>query len=307
MEPKFFHFGDFHLPPYFTLLTTGFILVIFLARRWAGRNFLHQGRMVDFGILMVIFGVIGAKILHVLADGHLMDYVNVCFDPSKVDWHVDEKECKILKGAWDSAKNVCHPVQKNCFAWISGNGFAYYGGFIAAALFSIWFIRRHRWPAGKICDMAGWTITLGLAWGRMGCFLAGCCFGAHTPGGFGAIFPRNSPASRSQWREGILESYHLESLPVHPTQLYESIAALLVAAVAYFVVRPRKRFDGQVFVVAMVLYAIARFMLEFIRRDERGGVLGLSTSQWVAIGMVGVCIYLWVFFKKRADKIISTK
>ncbi|MBN2341064.1 MAG: prolipoprotein diacylglyceryl transferase [Deltaproteobacteria bacterium] len=303
MDPKFFHLGSLHLPAYFTMLSLGFVLAVFLARRWAERNGLDKGRMVDFGILMVVFGVVGAKILHIFADGHFWDYVNLCRDPSLVDWHVDIHECKLLNGAWDNATQLCHPVNKNCFAWLSGSGFAFYGGFIAAALFSIWFIRKHKWPAGKVADMGGWTIMLGLAWGRMGCFLAGCCFGAVTHSHSGISFPKASPASRHQWREGLIDSYRLDSLPVHPTQLYESILALCIAAAAYFIIRPRKRFDGQVFLFAMVCYAIGRFMLEFIRSDERGGLLGLSTSQLIAIAIVGCCAYLYRVFQKRAERI----
>ncbi len=300
MDPTFFYFGALRLPAYFTMLAVGFSLAVYLASRWAERNNLEKGRMLDFGILMVVFGIIGAKVLHIFADGHFYDYVNLCKDPSLVNWHVDVHECSLLKGRWDEAAALCHPVKKNCFAWISGAGWAFYGGFIAAALFSIWFIRRHRWPAGKICDMAGWAIMLGLAWGRMGCFLAGCCFGAVSHEHYGVSFPKGSPASRSQWLEGLLPTYRHASHPVYPTQLYEAILALTVAAVAYFVIRPRKRFDGQVFLFAMVTYAIGRFMLEFIRSDERGAVLGVSTSQWIAMGIVGLCVYLYFFFKKRA-------
>lgn len=303
MDPKFFYLGNFQLPAYFTMLVLGFSLAVYLASRWAHLNGLNRGRMIDFGILMVVFGVVGAKILHIFADGHFGDYVNLCRDPSLVNWHVDVHECKALQGNWDATQQLCHPATTNCFAWISGSGFAFYGGFIAAALFSIWFIRKYNWPGGKICDMGGWTIMLGLAWGRMGCFLAGCCFGAVTHSHMGISFPKGSPASRHQWQEGLLYSYRDHSMPVHPTQLYESILALAIAALAYFVIRPRKRFDGQVFIFAMVAYAIGRFMLEFIRSDERGGLLGLSTSQLIAIGIIGLCVYLYTVFKKRALRI----
>ncbi|MBN2715368.1 MAG: prolipoprotein diacylglyceryl transferase [Deltaproteobacteria bacterium] len=300
MDPSFFHIGDLHLPPYFLMLSLGFTLVVYLASRWAGRNRLDKGRMIDFGILMVIFGMVGAKVLHIFADGHLLDYINLCRDPSQVNWYVDAQECHYLQGVWDAKTQLCHPENKNCFAWISFSGWAFYGGFVAAALFSIWFIRKYKWPAGKICDMGGWTIMLGLAWGRMGCFLAGCCFGAVTHDHFGISFPKGSPASRHQWREGMLDTYREASLPVHPTQLYEAIIAFVIAAVAYFVVRPKKRFDGQVFIFAMVSYAIGRFSLEFIRSDERGAFLGVTTSQWIAMAIVGVCVYLYFVFKKRA-------
>ena len=305
MDPTFFHIGALHLPAYFTMLAVGFTLAVYLASRWADRNHLEKGRMLDFGILMVVFGVIGSKVLHIFADGHFNDYVNLCRDPSLVNWHVDIHECSLLKGRWDEATQLCHPVKRNCFAWVSGSGFAFYGGFIAAALFSIWFIRKHRWPAGKICDMGGWSIMLGLAWGRMGCFLAGCCFGAVSHEHFGISFPKGSPASRHQWLEHMIHTYRQESLPVYPTQLYESILAFAIAAVSYFVVRPRKRFDGQVFLFAMVSYAIGRFMLEFIRSDERGAVLGISTSQWIAMAIVGFCVFLYFVFKRNATLSVS--
>jgi phosphatidylglycerol:prolipoprotein diacylglycerol transferase len=296
---------ELRLPAYTTMLVAGFVIVIFLARRWAVRNGLHGGRMVDFGILMFLWGIVGSRLLHLVADGHFWDYVNVCLDPAQVDWRVDERECTaVLRGAWDAAKGVCHPIESNCLAAldITSGGFAYYGGFIAAALFSIWFVRRHRWPAGKICDMAGFTISLGLVWGRMGCFLASCCFGARSDLPFAVRFPAGSAASRQQWLDGALASYRVESLAVHPTQIYEAIAALVIAAFVYFVVAPRKRFDGQVFVVAMALYAAARFAVEFIRRDERGGLLGLSTSQIVALGMLGICVWFWIRFRRAAAR-----
>lgn len=297
------------LPAYFTMLTIGFILAIFLFRRWGKRGGIDHSALVDLGIWMVIWGIIGSRILHVFVDGHFWDYVNVCLDPSKVDWKVDKAECAALKGAWDAARGLCHPVEENCFAWadITAGGFAYYGGLIAASLFGWWFIKRHKLPGAKVVDAAGWTITLGLVWGRMGCFLASCCFGARHGGPLSVIFPSGSAASRYHWDQGWLPTYRLESLPVHATQLYEAIGSLVIAAFVYFWLRPRKRFDGQVFVVAMSLYAILRFFLEFIRRDERGGILGLSTSQIVAIVVVGVCAYLSVFFSRRTKRLLEAQ
>jgi len=293
------------------MLTIGFALAILLARRWARLHGMNPGKMVDFGILMAIWGVIGSRLLHVIADGYFWDYVHLCTDPSKVNWVVDKGECSALKGVWDAAAGVCHPETLSgfdklgqCFAWadVTAGGFAFYGGFIAAALFAVYYIRQQKWSVARVCDMAGWAITLGLAWGRMGCFLAGCCFGSRTSSILGVSFPAGSAASRHQWKEGMLHSYHLESLSVHPTQIYESVAAMLIAAIAYFIIRPRKRFDGQVFVVAMIMYAVARFMIEFIRRDDRGGLMGLSTSQLVAIVVAAVCAYLWFVFRRMSEK-----
>jgi phosphatidylglycerol:prolipoprotein diacylglycerol transferase len=208
---------------------------------------------------------------------------------------------------WDAAEAVCHPKEPNCLAWIDlrAGGFAFYGGFIAAALFSVYFIRRHRLPAGKIVDMSGWVLMLGLAWGRMGCILAGCCFGARTDSACGVVFPSGSAASRFHFDQGLLPTYRVESLPVHFVQAYSSLAGILIAAAAYLLIRPRKRFNGQVFCIAAGLYAVFRFFIEFIRRDERGGLLGLSTSQLIALVFLAALAYLYRYFKRQGEKALA--
>jgi phosphatidylglycerol:prolipoprotein diacylglycerol transferase len=116
--------------------------------------------------------------------------------------------------------------------------------------------------------------------------MAGCCFGAHTTMPWAFVFPPRSPASEAQFKAGELASDHLPSLPVHPTQVYESAVSLAIAAICLLVVHPRKRYDGQVFAVFVVLYAVARFGLETLRDDERGGIGVLSTSQWIGVLLV---------------------
>ena len=98
--------------------------------------------------------------------------------------------------------------------------------------------------------------------------------------------PPWSPASESQFKAHHLGRADLWSNPVHPTQIYESAASLVIAAVCLLVVHPRKRYDGQVFVAFLALYAVARFLLEFLRDDDRGGLLGLSTSQLIGLGLL---------------------
>jgi phosphatidylglycerol---prolipoprotein diacylglyceryl transferase len=134
--------------------------------------------------------------------------------------------------------------------------------------------------------MAGFAIPIGLAFGRMGCLLAGCCFGAVTPLPWGLSFPPRSPASEEQAKAHVLESVRMWSQPVHPTQIYEAAASLGIAAFCLFWVLPRKRYDGQVFAVSLALYAVARFLVEILRRDARGGAGGLSTSQLIGLGLL---------------------
>src|SRR5260370_34198315 len=120
----------------------------------------------------------------------------------------------------------------------------------------------------------------------MGCLMAGCCFGATCALPWAVYFPWRSAASEEQFKDHLIPTAKMWSLPVHPTQVYESVACLSIAAVCLIWVHPRKRYDGQVFVAFVTMYAVARFLLEFLRRDERGGLFGLSTSQLLGLGLL---------------------
>ncbi len=294
---------------YHSAVVFGFVLAFILVRRWGKLHGIHPSLMFEFVAWMAIWGVVGSRILHVIADGHFWDYVNVCIDPSLVDWKIDQRDCVVHKGIWDAAKGVCHPSQTNCFAWadLFGGGLAFYGGFVAAAIFSAYYIPKHRMPAGKMLDMAGWALMLGLAWGRIGCFLGSCCFGMRTDSAHGVVFPVKSSASKYHWEQGWLDTYRVESLPVMPTQIYSALAGIAIAALAYFWLRPRKRFDGQVFCISAGLYAVFRFIIEFFRRDERGGLLGVSTSQLFAIVFLIFCGWLWVKLRRRSQRMLAAE
>ncbi len=173
----------------------------------------------------------------------------------------------------------------DCFAWarfyaggLAYYGGSYYGGFIGASAAAWYLLRADRFPFWKAADMAGMVVPLGLGFGRMGCLLAGCCFGSPTHSSLGLVFPPNSPASESEFKAGLLHSMAESSLSIHPTQIYESGACFAIAALLVLYVHGRKRYDGQVFLAFVALYAIVRFGLEFLRSDDRGSGLGLSTS-----------------------------
>jgi len=292
------------IPAYFTMLVIGFSLATWLGARWAKRSRLDHDAIIDLGLFALIAGVAGARILHVVADGYFWDYVHLCTDPSLVDWHVTRTECQEIEGVWDAAEGVCKPAEADCFAWAAfwRGGLTYYGGLAAATAFGLWFLRRERFPMLKAADMAGMVIPLGLFWGRLGCFLGGCCFGTRTDGMLGVRFREWSPASRSAHQEGVLEAPWMESLPVHPAQLYEASGCLAIAAAMMLWLHPRKRFDGQVFLGFLGLYAVLRFFLEIVRADDRGGLLGLSTSQLIGILVVLVCALVWIRLRGRAPQ-----
>lgn len=307
MRPELFRVFDIPAPSYFILLLTGFLFATAVGALWARRVGQDPDVVVDLGLASLLAGVIGGRLLHVIADGYFMDYVHLCTDPSLVDWKIERAQCTDnLNRVWDVAKGVCHPAPKTdadkvslCFSWAKfwAGGLTYYGGFIGASAAAVWLLKRDKFPVWKACDMAGIVVPLGLGFGRMGCLLAGCCFGHKTPSGLGLSFPGGSPASEAQFKLGELARVRDWSLPVHPTQIYESAMSIAIAAFLLLWLHPRKRYDGHVFAAFIALYAVGRGVLEIWRADDRGGLLGLSTSQLIGIALVGVA---WLIHKRRA-------
>jgi phosphatidylglycerol:prolipoprotein diacylglycerol transferase len=146
------------------------------------------------------------------------------------------------------------------------SGGVFYGGLIGAVVTGYFLVRYYRLPWWKTADAFAPGIALGQAIGRLGCFSAGCCWGKPTTLAWGVRF---TPLG-----------HEITGVPIdvdlHPTQLYESAATLLIFI---FLLRlsGRKRFSGQVILFYAVLYAVARFSIEFLRDDPRGDVAGLTT------------------------------
>jgi phosphatidylglycerol:prolipoprotein diacylglycerol transferase len=306
MRPVILSLLGIDVPAYFAMLSIGFALATYIGARQVSRLGLDREVVIDLGLAMVIAGVIGSRLLHVIADGFFWDYVHLCTDPTRVDWHISRAHClhRSVDGVWDGARSLCHPREANCFAWAAfwAGGLTYYGGLIGASGYALYFLRRERFPFWKAADMAGFAIALGLAWGRMGCFLAGCCFGLDSHASWAAYFPPWSPASEAQFKAHRLHSEAFPALPVHPTQLYESLGCLVIAVLAYAVVTPRKRYDGQVALFFLGTYAVLRGALESLRNDDRGEILGLSTSQLISLLIVLAIVPASRALKARADK-----
>ena len=294
-------------PSYFVLLLAGFIFATLLGVLWARRVGQNPDVVVDLGLAMLLAGVAGARLLHVFADGYFWDYVHLCTDPSKVEWKITRAQCLSPEygGAWDMAQNVCRAKEQDCFAWAKfyAGGLAYYGGFVTASAAAWFLLRSDKFPFWKAADMAGMVIPIGLGFGRMGCLLAGCCFGIRTDGAMALHFPGFSPASEAQFKAGLLRAPNLESLGVQPSQVYESAASLALGSVLMLYLHGRKRYDGQVFVWFVVGYAALRFVIEAFRADDRGIFFGLSTSQWIGIALIGAAVYAHKRLAARSESL----
>lgn len=180
------------------------------------------------------------------------------------------------------------------------SGGVFYGGFIGACLTGYFLIRRYGLPWWKTADAFAPGIALGLGLGRQGCFAAGCCWGKPTALPWGVRF-----TELGHEITGVPIDAHL-----HPTQLYESIAAFLIFFFLIWLHR-RRRFDGQVILLFSILYGVVRFAVEFLRDDPRGDILGLtsltglSTSQMISL-LIGIgALALFIRRWRRADDGLS--
>ncbi|RMH54114.1 MAG: prolipoprotein diacylglyceryl transferase [Candidatus Hydrogenedentota bacterium] len=168
------------------------------------------------------------------------------------------------------------------------DGFVFFGGLLLAAPAVLFTIRRKNLPLGKTADVFAPAIALGHSIGRIGCFSQGCCFGR--PFKFGIRFPTDAPASLAYGH-----------VPVHPTQLYESISLLILF---FFLLRyhGKRRFEGETFLVYAASYSVIRFIIEFFRGDDRGFFLGpISISQIISSLLFAAAIVLIFRCRKRAS------
>lgn len=183
-------------------------------------------------------------------------------------------------------------------------GGVFYGGFIAAVLFAAWYIRLHHLPFWKVVDVYAPAISLGLGIGRIGCFAAGCDYGKPTTSAWGVVFTNPIAHEVSGVPLGI---------PLYPTQPIMSLASLSIFAVLIWRYSKKSR-DGEIFVLYLALYAVARFFIEFLRGDEdRGFVFHhlLSTSQFIAILAFATAVWMALILRRKPARqqagVVETK
>jgi phosphatidylglycerol:prolipoprotein diacylglycerol transferase len=155
------------------------------------------------------------------------------------------------------------------------SGGVFYGGLLLAVGVAFWFIARHRLPFWTTCDVFAPGIALGHVTGRLGCLAAGCCYGKPTDVPWAVVFTNPLAAANVGTPLGI---------PLHPTQIYEAGAALLILGLLLATERRGRPFPGRTFWAYMFLYAVSRYIIEIYRGDPRGMAFGIwSTSQFISL------------------------
>lgn len=188
-----------------------------------------------------------------------------------------------------------HPLELFKF---SNGGIVAYGGFLGGLAGAIGFCRVRKMPLLVWADCVVPALCIGLAITRVGCFLGGCDFGREWDGPWAVRFPVGSPAFVQQVRLGHLIPFATESLPVQPTQLYESLAGVILLVLVITIGR-RKEMPGHALAVFAMGYAVLRYLIEIVRDDPGRGSIGpWSTSQFIAITTFVAAAALFVHLRK---------
>ncbi len=291
-----FHIGSFDVPiyGYGLMLVVGFLLAAQWARFLARRAGLDGDTFINGALLGLLAGVVGARLSHILEN--LSEFTN----PHR-----------------SLGQNLLNMVN------LRSGGLTYYGGFLLAFPTLVWYALHKKVPLRRGMDIVAPCLILALGFGRIGCFLNGCCYGAEcdphrVP--WAVRFPYYSNAYLDEVNDGGIQpspdlvrsienrrvvlktpaelgytpSQH--SLWLHPAQLYSTLTCFLLAALLYaYYTLPHA--PGLVFALMLILEGTTRFLLEILRAEP--AVLGrMSLSMIIGIGLVALGLVLWWWFRK---------
>ncbi len=251
MHPTLFKIGPLEIHSYGLMLAISFLLGIFLAMRRAKKQGIDPNYVMDLAVVIVLSAIIGARFLYVI-------------------FHLEE-----FQGHW---LDTINPFQSNGQIGIAG--LTMLGGFLAALISSLFYMRIKKMPMLKVTDVMAPSLGLGIFITRIGCFFNGCCYGMPTDGPLGMQFPMSSPAG-----------FHFPHTAIHPTQLYSSLYGLIILVVLLWVER-WKKFDGFLLYVFFILYGLSRFTVDMFRYYEdsmvllKMGSVSLSVNQGISIALI---------------------
>jgi phosphatidylglycerol---prolipoprotein diacylglyceryl transferase len=264
------------------MLFLGFVAGAWTASRRAARIGMHPELIWDIGIWLFLAGVIGCRMFYCIQYGSRMFYNDV------------------------NGHHVLKSVPDLIFAAVDlpDGGLVYYGGIPAGMLAAAWFCRQRKINLLALGDVLIPSLFLGMAFGRIGCFLNGCCYGDRCNLPWGVQFPMGSVPDMALVVGGFVGPDQDVNFRLHPTQLYSSLDGLFLymLTAAYFPFRPR---NGAVVALAALTYPISRFAIESLRADEVGQFsTSLTISQWISI-LIFSCGIVFAVCLSRRPKLAS--
>lgn len=257
MFPELFSIGPLTLHTYGLFVAIGLVAGIIVASRIGRSQGIDFQKVLDMGLIIIITGIIGSRLAYVL-----MNFSYYMKNPIDI--------IKLWNG-----------------------GLVFSGGLIAVFLMMIWYakqIGRSLWQMGDLWAPAA---ALGQAIGRIGCFMAGCCYGRPTDMPWGVVFSD----ARSLVPQDML------NMPLHPTQLYSSLNGFIIFIIL-MILSKKKRFEGQVLLWFLILHSTSRLLVERFRGDDRGLIIGgeWTVTQFLTIIILIGSIIMLFILKPRKEK-----
>ena len=257
MAIDLFSIGRFTVHGYGLMIGLGFLAAVLGASWQAKRKGLSADQLTNIAFWVLVIGFLGGKLLHIITN---------------------------LRAFFADPKSL-----------IGSEGFVVYGGIITGILSIYVYCKVKKLPFLEYIDIFATFVPLNQAFGRIGCFLAGCCYGRETNSWIGVVFP-----------DGCLAP---AGVSVIPTQLIMAAGDLAICIIVFWFSKKR-RIPGSCAVLYLFLYSVGRFIIEFFRNDPRGNVGVLSTSQFIAIIIAvidGGCLYYLLKVKsgKAGDTVMS--
>lgn len=242
-----FELGPVKVYSYGLMIAVGVVITMIVAEKRANKYGLEGEHMFNLGVWGLLFGVIGSKLLYFITE-----IKAIIADPSLL-------------------LNM-------------SEGFVVYGGIIGGIIGAFLYCKVKKLAVLKYFDIAIPSLALAQGFGRIGCFLAGCCYGRETDAWYGVTFT-NSPFAPN-------------GVALIPTQLISSAADFLHFAILVYITKKKEK-DGVVVAAYLIFYSVGRFLIEMLRNDPRGNVSVLSTSQFISVITLAAGVGALALLKKK--------
>jgi phosphatidylglycerol:prolipoprotein diacylglycerol transferase len=260
MHPDLFSIGPLTIHTYGFFVAMGFAVALFVTTKIGKAQGLGSPQIMDMGFIIILCAIVGSRLGYILLN---------------------------------PAYYVHHPLN---FLKIWEGGLVFSGGLVLVVLVMSLYLKHYNLPYWKTADIWAPGVALGQAIGRIGCFMAGCCYGQPTDAKWCVVFTH--PKSLAPL-----------NVCLHPTQLYSSLAGFIIFVIL-MILTAKKRFDGQVFIWLIILHSLARLFIERFRGDYRGLVPGtdMSVTQLTTLFLlIAAVVTLFVIKSKRKKSLTPNK
>ncbi len=254
MHPELFSIGPFTLHTYGLLVAIAFTAALIVTVRLGKSQGFSSQQVLDMGFIIILAALIGSRLMYVLINAP----------------HFLQRPIDIFR-IWQG-------------------GLVFSGGIIGVFIAAAWYSKKHGLSLWALGDLWAPAAALGQGIGRIGCLMAGCCYGKPTDVKWAIVF--TDPHSLAP-----------KHIPLHPTQIYSSISGLVIFFVL-FILHSRKKFEGQVLLWFLILHSTARLFIERFRGDDRGMILGgsVTVTQLVSLLILIVSAVSIIIIRSKIDK-----